>query len=148
MNNLVISLDKEFVTSSVNIAETFSKRHDHVLRDIRNLIKKSQSVESMFTEGESQDSYGRKRKTFYMNRDGFTLLTMGFTGKEAIKFKLQYIEAFNKMEKKIALSYPEKCPIIQAEQWIAEQKLKLSEPPQKGREFIHNTLAKDGIYPQ
>lgn len=155
MNSLVISLDKEFVTSSVNIAETFSKRHDHVLRDIRNLIKKNQSVESMFSEGESQDSYGRKRKTFYMNRDGFTLLTMGFTGKEAIKFKLQYIEAFNKMEEHIKNenkntihSYMIEDPIAQAEQWIAEQKLKLNNSSQKGREFIHNTLAKDGIYPQ
>ena len=35
---------------------------------------------------------------YYMNRDGFTLLAMGFTGKKALEFKLKYIEAFNKME--------------------------------------------------
>ena len=33
-----------------------------------------------------------------MNRDGFTLLAMGFTGQKALKFKLKYIEAFNQME--------------------------------------------------
>ena len=36
-----------------------------------------------------------------MNRDGFTLLAMGFTGKKALQFKLAYIEAFNKMEKEL-----------------------------------------------
>ena len=34
-----------------------------------------------------------------MNRDGFSLLAMGFTGKKALKFKLAYIQAFNTMEK-------------------------------------------------
>lgn len=124
MNNLVVSLNKEFVTSSVKVAETFGKRHDHVLRDIRNLIKKSQSVEPMFTEGESEDSYGRKRKTFYMNRDGFTLLIMGFTGKEATKIKLDYINAFNEMEKRIKATEVNRDdsgsinPIEQARLWI------------------------------
>ena len=36
-----------------------------------------------------------------MNRDGFTLLAMGFTGKRALEFKLHYIEAFNEMEQQI-----------------------------------------------
>ena len=85
LTNLVEVNNKQAVTTSIMVAETFGKRHDHVLRDIRNLIKKSQSVEPMFTEGESEDSYGRKRKTIYMNRDGFTLLIMGFNGKEVTK---------------------------------------------------------------
>lgn len=38
---------------------------------------------------------------FVMNRDGFTLLAMGFTGDKALKFKLDYIAAFNKMEKEL-----------------------------------------------
>ena len=33
-----------------------------------------------------------------MNRDGFSLLVMGFTGKEALQWKLKYINAFNTME--------------------------------------------------
>lgn len=37
-----------------------------------------------------------------MNRDGFTLLAMGFTGKAALEWKLKYIAAFNEMEKKLA----------------------------------------------
>jgi hypothetical protein len=33
-----------------------------------------------------------------MDRDGFTLLAMGFTGERALDFKLAYIEEFNRME--------------------------------------------------
>ena len=43
---------------------------------------------------------------YYMTRDGFTLLAMSFTGKKAMKFKLKYIEAFNKMEEKLKLNVP------------------------------------------
>ena len=33
-----------------------------------------------------------------MDRDGFSLLVMGFTGKKALEWKLKYIDAFNQME--------------------------------------------------
>ena len=36
-----------------------------------------------------------------MNRDGFALLTMGFTGKQALQWKIKYINAFNEMEAKL-----------------------------------------------
>ena len=55
----------------------------------------------MFQQVELPDSYGRMQKAYYMNRDGFSLLVMGFTGAEAIEWKLKYIEAFNAMEKKL-----------------------------------------------
>ena len=41
---------------------------------------------------------GQTYPMYYLNRDGFTLLAMGFTGKKALQFKLQYIDAFNRME--------------------------------------------------
>lgn len=55
----------------------------------------------MFFETNEPDSYGRERRVIYMNRDGFTILAMGFTGKKALQFKLKYIEAFNQMEDRI-----------------------------------------------
>ena len=54
----------------------------------------------MFSQATTTDSYGRERRIYYMNRDGFSLLAMGFTGKKALQFKLKYIKAFNEMEKK------------------------------------------------
>lgn len=102
MNDLVVMKNQQAVTSSLQVAETFGKRPDHVLRDIENLIKKDVSkIGEMFQESETTDSYGRPRKVYLMNRDGFTLLVVGFTGKKALNFKVKYIEAFNSMENQI-----------------------------------------------
>lgn len=101
MSNLVIMKNQQAVTSSLQVAEVFEKEHKNVLRDISTLDLDRLNFEQMFLEGTEPDSYGRNRKVIYMNRDGFTLLAMGFTGKKALNFKLKYIEAFNKMENSI-----------------------------------------------
>ncbi len=98
MNQLVIMQDQQAVTSSITVGESFGKEHKNVLRDIESMKKDVLNFEQMFQEGETPDSYNRPRKTYFMNRDGFLLLAMGFTGKEAMQFKLKYIEAFNQME--------------------------------------------------
>lgn len=98
MTDLVIMKDRQAVTSSLNVAENFEKRHDNTLRDIDQLKKDVLNFEEMFFEANEKDSYGRDRRVLYMNRDGFTILAMGFTGKKALRFKLKYIEAFNQME--------------------------------------------------
>lgn len=104
MNNLVIMKNQQAVTTSLKVAETFDKRHDNILRDVENIKKDVLNFEEMFLEGSEPDSYGRSRKVIYMTRDGFTLLAMGFTGSKAMQFKLQYIQAFNEMENRLA--YP------------------------------------------
>ncbi|MDT2469812.1 Rha family transcriptional regulator [Enterococcus avium] len=101
MTDLVIMKDRQAVTSSLNVAENFEKRHDNTLRDIDQLKKDVLNFEEMFSEINEPDSYGRERRVVYMNRDGFTILAMGFTGKKALQFKLKYIEAFNQMEDQI-----------------------------------------------
>lgn len=98
MEELVIMQNQQAVTTSLKVTEVFGKRHDHIMRDINNLKKDLPNFGEMFLEGTEPDSYGRDRKVYYMNRDGFTLLAMGFTGKKALEFKLKYINAFNKME--------------------------------------------------
>lgn len=99
--NLVVMKNKQAVTSSLNIARNFEKRHDHILRDIENLKKDVPNFGEMFFKTTELDSYSRDRKVFLMNRDGFTLLAMGFTGKKAVDFKLKYIQAFNEMEERL-----------------------------------------------
>ncbi|MBC1459323.1 Rha family transcriptional regulator [Listeria newyorkensis] len=101
MTNLVVMKNEQAVTSSLQVAETFEKRHDNVLRDIESLKKDVLNFEEMFYDSTEPDAYGRDRKVIYMNRDGFTLLAMGFNGKKAMQFKLKYIEEFNKMDKHI-----------------------------------------------
>lgn len=99
--NIIISNDQP-ATSSKNVAINFEKNHQHVLRDIRNLLSEDPSnFGQMFFEDSEPDSYGRPQKVYYMNRDGFSFLVMGFTGSKAREFKLAYIDQFNKMEKRI-----------------------------------------------
>ena len=95
------TVNKEEVTvvTSLDVAETFEKRHDHVLRDVEKLKKDIPNFGEMFFETTMPDTYGRNQKAFLMNRDGFTLLVMGYNGEKAMKFKLAYIRQFNAMEK-------------------------------------------------
>jgi anti-repressor protein len=86
------------ITTSKMIAETFEKRHDHVLRDIENLKKDLPNFGEMFFETEAPDSYGRLQKAYLITKEGFQLLAMGFNGSEAMEWKLKYIEAFKQME--------------------------------------------------
>ena len=101
MESLVVMKEQQAVTTSLQVAVRFEKRHDNILRDVEALKEDVLNFEEMFFEGDEPDSYNRPRKIYYMNRDGFTLLAMGFTGKEALSFKLQYINAFNEMENHI-----------------------------------------------
>lgn len=99
----------QIVVSSRMVAERFGKEHKHVLRDIDNLIKEG-GVQNWTTLFVLTQYHHPQNKQWYpeylMTRDGFTLLAMGFTGKEALQFKLAYIEAFNKMEEALKNQTP------------------------------------------
>lgn len=114
MDELVIMHDKQVVTTSLALAEVFEKKHQHVLRDI-DALKDVSNFGQMFFESNEPDSYGRNRRIYFMNRDGFTLIAMGYTGSKAMEFKLKYIEAFNQMEKKIKEETQFRLPTILAE---------------------------------
>lgn len=102
MNELVFkSDDNQILTTSLKVAEVFNKDHQHILRDIRTLIESMSSFGEplMFEESTyTHTQNGQEYPMFVMNRDGFTLLAMGFTGKKALQFKMEYIKAFNEME--------------------------------------------------
>ncbi len=106
---LVTIMKNQALTTSLKVADYFGKRHDHVVRDIENIL--AQMAEESHSPDLGNDMFfkkfykaeegGRKYSMYLMNKDGFTLLAMGFTGKKALKFKLGYIEQFNAMEKKL-----------------------------------------------
>lgn len=103
MNDIILSMrNGKPVVSSRQIAENFDKNHRDVLRAVDNLKEDVRNFAQMFFESTEADSYGREQRVYLMNRDGFTLLAMGFTGKAALEWKLKYITAFNEMEKKLA----------------------------------------------
>ena len=97
--------DKPLCTS-LQVAETFGKRHDHVLRDIEALnLPKSEEINEFnqlnFFPKSYKDSRGRKQPMYLMTKDGFTLLVMGYSGEKAMKFKIAYIQRFNDYEQQI-----------------------------------------------
>lgn len=100
MEDLVIMNNNQAVTTSLVLAEAFEKKHQHVLRDI-DALKDVSNFGQMFFESNEPDTYGRNRRIYFMNRDGFTLIAMGYTGSKAMEFKLKYIDAFNRMEEQI-----------------------------------------------
>lgn len=103
----IVNQNGNLVVSSREVAENFDKGHDDVLKSIRRLEKDVGEFTEMFYQTEMPDSYGRNQKVYLMNRDGFTLLAMSFTGQKALSWKLKYIEAFNKMEERLKNQTPQ-----------------------------------------
>ena len=102
MNEIILSTQNgEPVASSRQIAESFGKEHKHVLTAIRQILVAENSATKFFHET-AFEYRGQKFPEYLMNRDGFSLLVMGFTGKAALEWKLKYIQAFNAMEKQLA----------------------------------------------
>lgn len=104
MNELVIMHDKQAVTTSLVLSEAFGKQHKHVLEAISSKINSAENsaqYKKMFAESTYTDRSGKQNKMYYLNRDGFTFIAMGFTGRKADEFKLKYIDAFNRMEERI-----------------------------------------------
>ncbi|EHP94881.1 Rha family transcriptional regulator [Methylorubrum extorquens] len=96
---IVNMIDGSVLADSRDVAAFFCKQHYAVLRDVRNLIAKEPSLGLRnFVCFKNNDLTGETTSHYLMDRDGFTLLAMGFTGQKAIKWKLSYIEAFNSME--------------------------------------------------
>lgn len=102
MNELIALTrhNDQAVVNSREIAEHFGKNHKDVLRSIENLAAENCAAKSMFYET-TFENRGKQYPMYLMNRDGFSLLAMGFTGKAALEWKLKYIEAFNGMDKVI-----------------------------------------------
>lgn len=133
--NLVQIENNQPVTSSLQVAEVFGKKHHHVMDSIKDLIEDIKKTEISCLEQNAdtpmfyQDTYQvegnfRKYPMFYMNQDGWTLLVMGYQGKKATEFKLQYMAQFKKMERELAkpkqpISLPQNY--AQALRQLAEQ---------------------------
>lgn len=87
--------------TSREVAEHFKKEHRNVTQAIKNIIAENSAVAEMFYETTYTAANKQSYPMYQMNRDGFTLLAMGFTGKEALEWKLKYIHAFNAMEEQL-----------------------------------------------
>lgn len=107
MNDIILSTqNSKPVASSRDVAKRFGKEHRNVMRDIENLMSegvlKIEQTPLFYKTEYTHPQNHQKYPMYLMNRDGFNLLAMGFTGKEAVQWKLKYIEAFNQMEQQLA----------------------------------------------
>lgn len=111
MNALVEIRDGAARASSLVVADKFGKRHDHVMRTVRDLLKARSELAPNFGElFKSYEAGHRARRTqryFEMDRKGFMLLVMGFTGEKALDWKIAFIDAFDRMETLLQERQPE-----------------------------------------
>ena len=123
---LVKVVNNQLVADSRQVAEVFKKEHRNVLRDIDRILGGMLNLEQtqqMFYETTyHNEQNGQDYKMYLMNRDGFSLLVMGFTGAEALEWKIKYINAYNEMEKKLQESSSPALPnfsdpVIAARAW-------------------------------
>ena len=129
MMELVKFNGDKVVTDSKTVAKAFGKRHDHVIRDIRELEIPDDWRLANFGESSITQKMPRggvkTTPQFTITRDGFTILAMGYTGSRAMKFKLAYIDAFNRMEAALRGQDPaETLRIITDDfgpQWVLER---------------------------
>lgn len=111
MNALVEQTAFGVTTNSRTVAEVFEKEHKNVLASIDELIDRKPELRGLTFQPTSvavpmPNNATREVRAFEMNRDGFTLLAMGFTGVKALDWKLAYIEAFNRMEADLTAPRP------------------------------------------
>jgi anti-repressor protein len=116
------------ITDSLVIAESFGKRHDNVLRDIKELECSEQfSLLNFEVTPYVHEQNGQTYLKYLITQDGFSFLVMGYTGKEAARFKEMYINEFNSMRNDLMNqinqpSYMIDDPINRAQKWIDEER--------------------------
>ncbi|MCZ2726402.1 Rha family transcriptional regulator [Bacteroides caccae] len=106
MDNLVFrGADNQALTNSLLVAEKFGKEHKRVMQDIREMGCSALFREHNFVLSSYLSRQNKETPMYVMTKDGFTLLVMSYTGEKAMKFKEDYIAAFNAMEKAIKEDY-------------------------------------------
>jgi Rha family phage regulatory protein len=99
-NQLVVIHDRQAVTTSQILAQYFGKQHAEVIKTIRRIFDQTAPELRLgyFHETSYADTQGRLQPAFELTRKGFSLVGMSFTGERAFQFKIEYIEAFERME--------------------------------------------------
>lgn len=148
MNDL-IDIDAVPKMSSVEIADLCEKRHAHVVRDIRNMLKELEITVSKFGH---RETYGKNndREVFRLPKDLTITLVAGYSiklRKRIIDRWLELEEFENRETQKIDLTNPEQLISIihqTAEHLqIANKKIQVDKPKV---EFYDQFISKDGLY--
>ncbi|EIT5471781.1 Rha family transcriptional regulator [Campylobacter coli] len=155
-------VDNAVYTTSLSVAEVFNKNHKNIIRKI-NEFPKDNFTKLNFEPSKYIDSTGRILPCYKITRDAFSLLVMGFTGEKAYKWKIEFIKAFNEMEKRLRNIEYEKHDKLAFRQslgyksQLAQQKQKyeneikalkydLEQSKNNFKDKLNCILAKNGLY--
>lgn len=165
---VVFEMNGNIFANSRDVASYFEKEHRNVLRDVDRLIEQEPALaqggrltfeQTQYTDPQNGQTY----RSYLMNRDGFTLLAMGFTGAKALKWKLRYIEAFNRMEAELrrrppapAIDYSDpqvmlgvishlQGEVVQKDQLILKQSAQIEATKPKEK-FFDEFVSSEGLY--
>ncbi|EOG9176117.1 Rha family transcriptional regulator [Campylobacter coli] len=155
-------VDNAVYTTSLSVAEVFNKNHKNIIRKI-NEFPKDNFTKLNFELSKYIDSTGRILPCYNLTRDAFSLLVMGFTGEKAYKWKIEFIKAFNEMEKRLRNIEYEKHDKLAFRQslgyksQLAQQKQKyeneikalkydLEQSKNNFKDKLNCILAKNGLY--
>lgn len=96
-------IDGRAITTSVAVADFFKKRHGDVLRAIKNVLEHVSEAFNRrnFASVSGTDAHSQRTEIYQMTKDGFAMIVLGFTGKDAIQFREAYITRFNDMENRL-----------------------------------------------
>ncbi len=155
-------VDNAVYTTSLSVAEVFNKNHKNIIRKI-NEFPKDNFTKLNFELSKYIDSTGRILPCYKITRDAFSLLVMGFTGEKAYKWKIEFIKAFNEMEKRLrnieyqkhdklafrqSLGYKSqlKQQKLKYENEIKALKYDLEQSKNNFKDKLNCILAKNGLY--
>lgn len=96
----------QVLTNSLLVAEKFGKRHADVIRSIDNILNTEDELLNAkmrlaFVSTTYEDSTGKSNPAYIMNQKGFSILVMGWNGIKALKFKNEFYDAFEAMERSL-----------------------------------------------
>ena len=146
INNINVNFEvvgDEVFATSLQVAEVFEKRHDHLIRTIDNLPNDG-FKSSNFKFDTYFDKKGEQRRMFSLTRDGFSLLVMGFTGEKAYQWKIEFIKAFNTIEAELkrqgVIRYTDKIADLEASQILQTKRHADQINGYKGQLAKHNAI--------
>ena len=101
---VIIKNGKEMVRSD-KLAIMFEKQHKHILEKIKSTITEAEfstsEIKKYFLEERGNKPQGGSFTRYYLTRKGFDLIALSLTGKNALRYKLWYIDAFHDKQKVI-----------------------------------------------
>lgn len=102
-SDLILLENNQALTTSLKVAEYFEKQHKDVLKAVMNLSGQMSTAQfcALFIESSYVAQNGKSNKMYLMNKKGFSLLVMRFTGQKALQWQIRYIDAFERMEEQL-----------------------------------------------